>query len=236
MLTVEDGAFVSLLDPPAPWRSIAETCRNENTWPVLVGPDRSRSTLLSAPIILYDYPAIAPESPGDYFDATEIDELLALRVATLSDDERRAAVATDERAAEIVRRTTADVPADHARLHGAFRQAAPRPHDASWESLINGSDEPGPQVASIAIGAVTVAAGSQVRLVPNGRADAIDMFLIGRVATVAGIFRDLEDRVHVAVTVDDDPAADLQRAFGRYWYFSPEEIVPLTPEPIDVRS
>jgi hypothetical protein len=237
IIAVEDGAFVSLLDPPASWRSIAETCRNEHTWPVLVGADGSRSTLLSAPIILYDYPTIAPESRGDYFDATEIDELLALRVATLTDDERRAALATDERAAEIVQRTTMEVPADHARLHGTFRQAAARPRDdESWESLVNGSDAPGPHVASIAIGAVTVAAGSHVRLVPKGRADAIDMFLIGRTATVAGIFRDLEDRVHVAVTVDDDPAADLQRAFGRYWYFSPDEIVPLTLGPIDVRS
>jgi hypothetical protein len=237
MLAVEDGAFVSLLDPPASWRTIAETCRNENTWPVLVGPEGSRSTLLSAPIILYDYPAVAPESAGDSFDATEIDELLALCVATLTDDERRAAAATDERAAEIVRRTDAAMPADHARLHGAVRQAPPRPRaDESWESFLNGSGEPGPDVASIAIAGVMVAAGSRVRLVPKGRADAIDMFLMDRAATVAGIFRDLEDRVHVAVTVDDDPAADLQRAFGRFWYFSPEEIVPSTPEPIDVRS
>ena len=34
--------------------------------------------MLSAPIILYDYPQIAPESPGDLFDLTEIDELLTL--------------------------------------------------------------------------------------------------------------------------------------------------------------
>jgi hypothetical protein len=104
------------------------------------------------------------------------------------------------------------------------------------EPLVIGRSEtnpPGPQVASITIGSVTVAARSSVRLVPKGRGDAIGMFLIGRTAPVAGIFRDLEDRVHAAVTIDDDPAADLQRAFERDWYFSPEEIVPLPPEPID---
>ncbi len=41
-----------------------------------------------SPIILYDYPQIAPESAGDFFDSTEMDEMLTLRIMTLTDDEK----------------------------------------------------------------------------------------------------------------------------------------------------
>ena len=64
--------------------------------------------MLSSPIILYDQPAVAPESPGDLYDATEIDEILALRVLTLTDDEKAEARATDPRAAAIVDRCDDD--------------------------------------------------------------------------------------------------------------------------------
>ena len=41
--------------------------------------------MLISPIILGDHPAIAPESAGDLFDATEIDEILTLRVMTMTE-------------------------------------------------------------------------------------------------------------------------------------------------------
>ena len=44
--------------------------------------------MLVSPIILYDYPEIAPESRGDFYDSAEIDELLTLRVLTLTDSEK----------------------------------------------------------------------------------------------------------------------------------------------------
>src|SRR5262249_28596609 len=72
ILGVRDGKFVSMIDPPEPWREIAAECRNVGTWPVLIGEPGARDTMLSAPIILYDYPQVAPESPGDLFDSTEI--------------------------------------------------------------------------------------------------------------------------------------------------------------------
>src|SRR5262249_9350958 len=79
LLEVPGGQFVSLLDPP-PWaRSAAEQCQNVRTWPVLIGEPGERDVMLSSPIILQDHPEIAPESPGDLFDATEIDEILTLR-------------------------------------------------------------------------------------------------------------------------------------------------------------
>src|SRR5262249_19729632 len=76
ILGVHQGAFISLLDPPESWREAAVACHNVGTWPVLVGEEGDKDTILSAPIILYDYPRVAPESPGDLFDGTEIDEIL----------------------------------------------------------------------------------------------------------------------------------------------------------------
>ena len=98
VLGASGGEFVSLIDPPGPWREAAAACRNVGTWPVLVGAAGEKTAMLSSPIILYDYPEIAPESPGDLFDSTEIDEILTLRVLTLTDAEKQAAEAVDERA------------------------------------------------------------------------------------------------------------------------------------------
>jgi hypothetical protein len=55
------------------------------------------------------------------------------------------------------------------------------------------------------------------------------MFLEGRTATVEAVFRDVEENRHVAVTLEDDPAADLHRWYGRFFYFSADEIEPLDP-------
>jgi hypothetical protein len=85
ILGIEDGEFVSLLDPPDNLRDLTAKCENAGTWPVLAGEEGQRAFMLSSPIILYDYPKIAPESPGALFDGTEIDESLTLRIMTLSD-------------------------------------------------------------------------------------------------------------------------------------------------------
>jgi hypothetical protein len=122
LLGLRSGAFVSLLEPPAWAADAAGSCRNLQTWPVLVGEPGTRATMLSSPIILYDYPTVAPESPGDLFDATEIDEILTLRIMTLAEDEKREARGTDERARQVIDRTDA-LPAEVLeRLHGAIRQ------------------------------------------------------------------------------------------------------------------
>ena len=96
---------MSLIDPPEAVRELAAACRNVGCWPVLVGDEGDKDTILSAPIILYDYPAIAPESPGELFDGTEIDEILTLRIMTLTDDEKAAMAAVDERARAVLTRT-----------------------------------------------------------------------------------------------------------------------------------
>ncbi|MDR7300040.1 hypothetical protein [Haloactinomyces albus] len=121
LLAMRGGSFVSLLEPPD-WASpAAESCRNKHTWPVLVGEHGKRDVMLSSPIILYDYPAVAPESPGDLFDAAEIDEILTLRTMTLTDEEKREARATDPRAAAIIDRTE-NLPSEVLeQLHGSAR-------------------------------------------------------------------------------------------------------------------
>jgi hypothetical protein len=117
-----DAQFVSLLDPPENLREFAANCQNLGAWPVLVGADGERDTMLSSPIILYDYPQIAPESPGDLFDGTEIDEILALRILTMTDDEKSEMRNSDERARRMLERTE-NLPMEHLmKLHGTLRE------------------------------------------------------------------------------------------------------------------
>jgi len=121
ILEVRDGEFVSLVDPPEAYREFAKACQNVGTWPVLVGEESQRDTMLSSPIILYDYPQIAPESPGDLFDGAEIDEILSLRIMTMTEEEKREMRESDERARQILERTETLPEEQLMRLHGALR-------------------------------------------------------------------------------------------------------------------
>jgi len=94
-------------------------------WPVLAGEPGRRDTVLCSPIILYDYPQIAVESPGDLFDGAEIDEILSLRILTLTDEEKSAMRRSDERARLILERTEALPPEHFMKLHGALRPLHP---------------------------------------------------------------------------------------------------------------
>ncbi len=126
ILGVRNGEFVSLLDPPEERREAAAACRNVGVWPVLVGEAGRRDAMLSSPIILYDHPEVAPESPGDFFDGAEIDEMLTLRILTLTDDEKRAMAAVDHRARELLARTESMDPEQMLGLHGALRGLRPK--------------------------------------------------------------------------------------------------------------
>lgn len=125
VLGVENGSFVSLLEPPDSLREAAAGCRNAGVWPVLVGAPGQRDTLLVSPIILYDYPQIAPESVGDLFDGTEIDEILSLRIMTLTDEEKREMRQSDERARQILERTETLPEEQFMKLHGVLRGLRP---------------------------------------------------------------------------------------------------------------
>jgi hypothetical protein len=268
LLGIDQGVFLSLLDPPEWAKPAAEACKNLHTWPVLIGEEGRRDAMLSSPIILYDHPTIAPESPGDLFDATEIDEILTLRTMALTEAEKREARATDERAAAIIDRVDSMPPELLERLHGAVRYLRgvegaeeaepggpgtgtpdPRPPvdgaptgrvaegGAGGDRLSTAPElvpwwDPGadrtvhPETDGVVVAGVTVAKGSRVYLRPGQRADAQDMFLAGREATVEAVFLDVDGNRHLAVTLDEDPAADLQRWHGRYLYFSPDEVEP----------
>jgi hypothetical protein len=125
ILSINGGEFVSAIDPPELLQQAVAGCTNIGTWPVLAGEQGQHDCMLSSPIILYDYPQIAPESPGALFDGTEIDEILALRILTLTDDEKREMRSADDRSREILERTET-MPMEHfMKLHGVLRGLRP---------------------------------------------------------------------------------------------------------------
>jgi hypothetical protein len=225
LLGLEDGAFVSLVEPPDDAAAAVERCQNRHTWPVLIGDPRRCDLMLSSPIVLYDFPSVAKESPGDLFDAAEIDEILSLRILTMTDEEKEEARSTDPRTRALLDRVESLSPEAMAALHGTIRNT----------NFFNPAGAP-PDLAFVMIGDHRIAKGSHVRLQPNRRADAMDLFLKDQAATVAGIYRDVDERVYVAVTVDADPAASLHESFGRFFYFDPAEVEPIDTEESDVVS
>ncbi|CAE6756874.1 hypothetical protein [Paraburkholderia haematera] len=239
VLSVEGGTWISSIDPPAELAEVAAASRNIGVWPVLVGDEQQPDTMLASPIILYDFPQIAPESAGDLFDSTEIDEILTLRILTMTDDEKREMIATDERARALLARTEGLGAEQMAKLHGTLRQV--RVLDSASGSAFSPPETPAmpvspwaeldarPHLACVRVAGVEIRVGDQVRLHPRGRADIFDIALSGMIATIESIERDFDDHVHVAVTVDDDPGKDfgMQRMPGHRFFFGPDEIEPL---------
>lgn len=242
VLALDPGAFVSATDPPEWAAPAVAACVNEHSWPVLAGPEGCSSLLLATPIILADHPQLAPESPTDLFDGTENDEILTLRTAALTDDEKREARATDPRAADLLDAIEAMGPAMVERLHGVIRpdgrapdavptlttpETLPLPETLTlpetpwWDPGADASVDPASD--AVLVGDVEVRAGSVVVLWPRPGGDAQDLFLRGRRGTVQAVLHDVDGLVHVAVSLDDDPA-DLQVAHGRFRYFAPEEL------------
>ncbi len=244
--------FVSPLDPPEWARPAVASCTNLATWPVLVGEEGDADVVLSAPMVLPDHPEIAPESPMDLFDGTENDELLSLRILTLTDEEKAEARATDPRAAAIVDHVDHLPTEMQERLHGAIRslrqlpaRGAPQeppaadPFPEIWTDVSGALKRPppifdpdvdasySPDSDTVEIDGRRVGRGSRVVLRPAaGRSDAQDMFLAGRPATVQAVLFDADEDPHLAVTLDDDPGAELQVAHGRYRYFRIDEVEP----------
>lgn len=123
ILFTKNGQFISLLEPSDEFSEAAQTCENIGTYPILVGENGTeRDCLLSSPIILYDYPEIAPESPGELFDGAEIDEILTLRIMTMTDEEKSEMVGVDERTRQILERTENMTAEQLMQMHGVLRK------------------------------------------------------------------------------------------------------------------
>jgi hydrogenase maturation protease len=232
ILEVRDGAFLSLMDPPEELREASANCDNQGTWPILVGKTGDTDAVLSSPIILYDYPELAPESPGDLFDATEIDEILTLRILAMTDAEKREMASTDAHARALLERTHGLTAAELAQMHGVMRPTHEirRPADSFGGRA---AGETKPRLVSLLDRGGDLSIGTQVRLRPKVGGDIMDLALKDKIAVIEAIERDFEDRVHVAVTLLEDPGRDLGAAGfpGHRFYFSQEELEPIGDRP-----
>ncbi len=230
-----NGDFVSLLEPPASADNAVARCRHHRCFPVLAGPAGDQALVLVSPIILYDHPEIAEQSDGALYDSTEIDEILTLRIMTMTDEEKAMARATDPRAAQIIDRCDSMSPEALLNLHGVLRD----PHAGDeglipeipegvdwWDPLADNAVQP--DIDAVLVNGVRVSRGSRVRLHPSRRADAQDLFFSGRIARVTSVHETVDGDQHVGVVIEDDPAADLHEWYGRYLYFAPDEVEPLS--------
>ncbi|HWH71323.1 MAG TPA: hypothetical protein VNT26_18205, partial [Candidatus Sulfotelmatobacter sp.] len=226
ILQVQNGALVSLLEPAAEHQQAAAACQNIGTWPVLVGDEakRERDTLLSSPIILYDYPQIAPESAGPLFDGTEIDEILTLRIQTMTNQEKLEMRQVDEQARRLLERTETLNAETLLKMHGTMRQA-PSGAPIEFDDFFGAST----RLKGVSVGGVYLQTGDRVRLRPKARADILDLALEGQIAIVEAIEEDLEHRVHLAVVLENDPGKDLGLMCqpGHRFFFGVEEVEPL---------
>jgi len=127
ILQTPEGEFISHQDTPAKWQVAMATCNNVNTWPILI--DKNNTTLLSSPIILYDYPEINPVSSGDLFDSTEIEEALLLHVNLLSDEETKRIGGNDEKLRAMLNKVSSLTPEDLNVYHSMMKDITPGKFD-----------------------------------------------------------------------------------------------------------
>jgi hypothetical protein len=219
------GEFLSLMDPPPFSVEASKTCSNIGTWPVLVGEKGKfgAGTMLSSPIILYDYPEIAPESPGEFFDGTEIDEILTLRVLTMTDQEKWEMSQVDEHCRQILNRTEALPEEAFWKMHGTIRD-----NKFSNEDFFN----PNTRLEHVTIEGTDLTIGHRVQIRPQGRADVMDLALEGKIAVIESIEQDAENRVYLALVLEEDPGKDLgmMRQPGHRFFYGVNEVEPLPAE------
>jgi hydrogenase maturation protease len=219
ILHAHDALFLSQIDPPPAYAATVAACRQLGTWPILVGDEekKERGTMVSSPIILYDYPKIAPESPGDLFDSGEIDEILTLRIMTMTDEEKREMRGVDAQARRILERTESMSEGQILQMHGVMRGTP-----SSGEDFFN----PATRLQSVSVNGVSLKTGDRVRVRPKSRADVMDIALDGKIAVIEAIEQDAEDKAHLALVMEDDPGKDLGflRQPGHRFFYGTDEI------------
>jgi hypothetical protein len=226
ILHTPNGEWISLLEPPAESAVAASACRNTGAWPVLLGDEakHEHDTMLASPIILYDYPKIAPESAGDLFDGGEIDEILTLRIMTMTDAEKAEMRQVDGYARRILERTESLPSEQLLRMHGVLREVPAM--DAAADFF-----NPQQKAAGATVAGVYLQKGDRVRIRPKKRADAMDMILAGKVAVIESVEQDIEGAIHFALVMDDDPGQDIgyARMPGHRFFYGSDEVEPLAP-------
>lgn len=206
ILRLSAGRFLSPLET-------GRDCDSVNTWPVLATPEDD--VMLGAAIVLPDHPSLAPESLGNLFDSTEIEEALLLHVQALSDAERAEIERQDPRVKEMVERAAAATPDEVLALHGRLTLEPPKPSAAVRDPSAGESEAEAD--------GKHFRRGGKVLLRPGPGADLHARMLEGRHATIERIYTDYDGKVHLGVTVDDDPGQDLMRETGRFlFFFAPE--------------
>ncbi len=233
LLEVEGGRFVSPLERHGPEGEAALASEPVNTFPVLLG-DEDRA-VLGAAIVLPDHPELAPESLGNLFDNTEIEEALLLHVHALSEDERKEISSQDPAVREMIERAESTTGDEILGLHGRLTYTEPESRRSGGQSPTNGSPpKPPPGLdeiqgeSEIAAAGTTVRLGDKIVLRPGTDGDVYDKILHGRTATVERIYRGYDERVYLGVTVDDDPGQDLLRETGRFLFFFADEVEPVS--------
>jgi len=222
-----------------------------NTFPVLATPEDD--TVVGAAIVLPDHPQLAPQSKGNLFDGTEIEEALLLHVHALPDMEREAIADQDPAVRAMVERAAATTPQDLFDLHGVMHatppgvlseaeQPEPHPVFEGWRPTAPTQDRPAEQTEpptppddlphfpghdQVTSGGFTFRRGDRVRLLPKQEGDPIDHMVAGKTATIEKLLHDVDDRLYFAVTVDGDPGQELLRDTGRFLYFFEGEIEPV---------
>ena len=236
LLGLTGGDFISLLEPPSLYAADANACTNTGVFPVLAGDEPDRSILLLSPIILYDYPKTSPESAGDYFDGTEMDEMLALRVLTLTDAEKNEMRNGDPRARQILERTEALTGEEMLKVHGIVRPDARNPRRrpmnpdmpdglvTDWNPFAEEKVPP----ESVLVFGVNLRVGDRIRISPRKSADIMDLALTGKLAIIEAIEQDFEGQIQFAVVFDDDPGREfgMMRQPGHRFFFGTEEVEP----------
>ena len=214
MLRAEGGRFISQLDAP---------CDSVNTWPVLASPEDDM--MLGAAIILPDHPQIAPESRGNLFDNTEIEEALVLHVQALSDEERAEIEGSDPAVREMIERASAVTSEELLKLHGRVEVRDPVTREPPQPSAA--VRDPTRGLPEVEVDGVLFRRGGRVVVRPGLSADLHARMLEGRTVTVERIYRDYDGRVHLGVSVDQ-PGQEIMRDTGRFlWFFPPEvEVLP----------
>lgn len=209
IVRVEGGRFLSQLDAP---------CDSVNTWPVLAS--RDDDVMLGTAIVLPDHPQIAPESRGNLFDNTEIEEALVLHVQVLSDEERAELEHQDPAVREMIERASAVTPEELLNLHGRVEVRDPVTREPPRPSA--DVRDPTRGLPEAEVDGVVFRRGGQVVVRPGLDADLQARMLEGRTVTVERIYRDYDGKIHLGVSVDQ-PGQEIMRETGRFlWFFPPE--------------